>query len=93
MRDPHRWRTIGLWCLGLGALSLAWLWVGVGHSAGLRAALIFFGAVGEVFGGILALFRHQDVRAKQALAGGGGRLATISRAEPAMAVGRGRPLE
>ncbi len=70
MRDPHRWRTIGLWCLGLGALSLAWLWVGAGHSAGLRAALIFFGAVGVAFGGWVALFGHQDVRAKQALARG-----------------------
>jgi hypothetical protein len=39
MRDPHRWRTIGLWCLGLGTLSLSWLWVGAGHSAGLGFAL------------------------------------------------------
>ncbi len=70
MRDPHRWRTIGLWCLGLGALSLAWLWTGAGHSVGVRGALIFLGAVGVVFGGLLALFRHQDVRAKQALARG-----------------------
>jgi hypothetical protein len=70
MRDPHRWRTMGLWDLGLGALSLAWLWVGAGHSAGLGFALIFFGALGVVVGGLLALFRHQDVRAKQALARG-----------------------
>ncbi len=70
MRDPHRYRTIGLWCLGLGALSLAWLWVGAGHSTGVRAALIFVGAVGVVFGGWIALFGHQDVRAKQALARG-----------------------
>ncbi len=70
MRDPHRWRTIGLWCLGVGTLSLAWLWVGAGYSAGVRGALIFFGAVGVVFGGWLALFGHQDVRAKQALGRG-----------------------
>ncbi len=70
MRDPHRWQTIGLWCLGLGALSLTWLWVGAGHSTGVRAALIFVGAVGVVFGGWIALFGHQDVRAKQALARG-----------------------
>jgi hypothetical protein len=35
-----------------------------------RFALIFFGALGVVFGWWLALFRHQDVRAKQALARG-----------------------
>ncbi len=70
MRDPHRWRTIGLWSLGLGALSLTWLWLGPAHTAGVRGALIFFGAVGVAFGGLLALFRHQDVRAKQALARG-----------------------
>ncbi len=69
MRDPHRWRTVGLWSLGLGVLSLTWLWVGAGHSAGVQAALIFFGAVGVVFGGMLALFRHQDVGAE--LASGG----------------------
>ena len=71
MRDPHRWRTIGLWSLGLGALSLvAWFWVGTGNSVGVRIALFFFGAVGVVLGGILAFSRHQDVRAKQALARG-----------------------
>ncbi|CAN5468883.1 hypothetical protein BH18VER1_BH18VER1_14270 [soil metagenome] len=75
MRDPHRWRTIGLWSLGLGALSLAWLWLGAGHSVGVRAALIFFGAVGVISGGLLTLFRHQDVRAKQALARGEGIIA------------------
>ena len=70
MRDPHRWRTIGLWCLGLGALSLVLLWAGAGQSTGVRAALIFFGAVGVAFGFWIALFGHQDVRAKQALARG-----------------------
>jgi len=70
MRDPHRWRTIGLWCLGLGALSLAWLWVGGPHTEGVWAALFFFGAVGVVFGGFVAFFQHQYVRAKQALARG-----------------------
>lgn len=100
MRDPHRWRTIGLWRLSLAALSLiAWLWVGADH-VGVRVALLSFGAVGMVFGGFLASFGHQDVRAKEALARGediiarwrvgGGRLATICHAEPAMAVGRGR---
>ena len=70
MRDPHRWRTIGLWCLGLGALSLvAWLWVGADH-VGVRVALFVFGAMGVAFGGIVALYRHQDVRAKEALARG-----------------------
>lgn len=70
MRNPQRWRTVGLWCLGLGALSLAWLWVGGPHTAGVWAALFFFGALGVMFGGIVALFGHQDVRAKEALAGG-----------------------
>ena len=70
MRDPHRYRTIGLWGLGLGALSLAWLWVGTGHSVGVRFTLIFFGALGVAFGGVLALLQHQNVRAKQSLARG-----------------------
>ncbi len=70
MRDPHRWRTIGLWGFGLGALSLAWLWLGTGHSVGVRFALIFFGAVGVAFGGVVVLLQHQNVRAKQALARG-----------------------
>lgn len=67
MRNPHRGRTIGLWCLGGGALSFAWLWVDSPHSEGVLAALCFFGAVGVIFGGIFALFGHKDVRAKQAL--------------------------
>ena len=70
MRDPHRWRTIGLWCLGLGALSLAWLWLGTGHSAGGRFVLMFFGGWGVALGGIVAFMQHQNVRAKQALARG-----------------------
>ena len=48
MRDPHRWRTIGLWRLGPGALSLAWLWMRAGHRTGVSIALFFFGAVGIV---------------------------------------------
>ena len=70
MRNPHRWRTIGLWGLGLGALSLAALWLGNGHSTGVWIALFWFGAVGVVFGGMLALFQHQNVRAKERLARG-----------------------
>jgi hypothetical protein len=70
MRNPHPWRTIGLWCLGLGALSFAWLWLGGPHTEGIWAALFFFGAVGVVFGGFVAFFQHQNVRAKQALARG-----------------------
>ncbi len=70
MRDPHRYRTVGLWSLGLGALSLAWVWLGAGHGVGVRAALIFFGAMGVAFGGVLVLLQHQNVRAKQALARG-----------------------
>ncbi len=54
----------------MGALSLAWLWVGGDHSVGVRFVVIFFGALGMAFGFWLALFGHQDVRAKQALARG-----------------------
>ena len=70
MRDPHRWRTFALWALCLGALSFAWLWVGRPHSEGVWIALVFFGAAGVIFGGMLAFFQHQNVRAKQALARG-----------------------
>ncbi len=70
MRDPHRWRTIWLWCLGLGAVSLAsWFWVDHSYVA-VRVALFVFGGVGVTFGGWLAFFAHQDLRAKQALARG-----------------------
>ena len=61
------------WALGVSASErsrFAWLWLSPAHTAGVRFASIFFGAVGVVFGGLLALFRHQDVRAKQALARG-----------------------
>ncbi len=70
MRDPHRWRTIGLWGLGLGALSLALLPLGYDQGVGVRFALMWVGAMGVMFGGFLALFQHQYVRAKQALARG-----------------------
>jgi hypothetical protein len=70
MRHPHRWRAIGLWSLGLGALALAaWLGVGV-DNVGLRTALFVFGAPGVAVGGWLALFGHLDVRAKEKLARG-----------------------
>ncbi len=56
--------------MGLGALSLvAWFLVATGH-VGVRVALFVFGAVGVSLGGWLALFGHQGVRAKQALARG-----------------------
>ena len=70
MRDPHRWRTIWLWLFGLGALSLAILWLGTGHSTGVWIGLFWFGVLGVMFGGLLAFFSHQNVRAKQALARG-----------------------
>ena len=71
MRDPHRWRTIGLWGLGLGTLSLtAWFWAGGGFSVGARVALFVFGALAVAFGGLMAFFQHQNVRAKEALARG-----------------------
>ena len=70
MRNPNRWRTIGLWCVGLGGLSLAaWFRVGA-DQVGVRVALFFFGAMGVMVGGLVALFQHQNVRAKQALARG-----------------------
>ena len=70
MRNPNRWRTIGLWCFGLGGLSLAaWFWVDADH-VGVRVALFFFGAMGVMVGGLVAFFQHQHVRAKQALARG-----------------------
>ena len=70
MRNSDRTRTIGLWCFGLGLLSLAaWFWVSTDH-VGVRVALFFFGAMGVIFGGMFALFAHQYVRAKQALARG-----------------------
>lgn len=47
----------------------AWFWVAA-DQVGVRVALFFFGALGVAFGGIFALFSHQDVRAKQALARG-----------------------
>lgn len=70
MRNPHRWRTIGLFGLGLGALSFAWLWLGPPHTAEIWAALFFLGAAGVVFGGLVAFFQDQNVRARQALARG-----------------------
>ena len=70
MRHPHRYRTIGLWCLGLGALSLGWLWLGGPHTPGVWAALFFVGVMSVIVGGFVTLFAHQDVRAKQALGRG-----------------------
>ena len=70
MRNPQRWRTIGLWCLGLGTLSFATLWLGGPHTEGVWAALFSFGAMGVILGGLVAFFQHQNVRAKQALEGG-----------------------
>ena len=70
MRVPDRWRPIGRWGLGLGALSFAWLWLGAPDGIGVRVALLTIGPVGVSFGGLLALFGHQNVRAKQALARG-----------------------
>ena len=68
MRNPHYWRAVGLWAIALGMPSLAaWFWVDAEY-VGVRVALFFFGAVGVVFGGVCALLRHQDVRAKEALA-------------------------
>ena len=70
MRNPRRWRSIGLWCVGFGALSFIWLWAGGPHSEPVWIALVFFGAAGLVYGGMLACIQHQYVRAKQALARG-----------------------
>jgi hypothetical protein len=70
MRNPQRARTTALWFFGLGALSLAsWFWVEPGY-VGARVGLFVFGGMGVAFGGLLALFAHQDVRAKQALGRG-----------------------
>ena len=71
MRDPYRWRAVGLWSLSLGALSLiAWLWLGAGRSGGIGVALLAFAVTGVLYGGMLAFFQHQNVRAKEALARG-----------------------
>jgi hypothetical protein len=67
MRNPRRARTIALWSVAFGALVLAWLWLGTGHSTGVYVALFTFGVMAVLFGGTLALFQHQDVRAQQAL--------------------------
>jgi hypothetical protein len=70
MRHPHRARTIALRFVGLGAISLAaWFWVGTEH-VGVRVALFVFGTMALAFGGLFALFGHQDARAKEALARG-----------------------
>ena len=70
MRHPHRARTVALWFVGLGAISLAaWFWVGTEH-VGVRVALFVFGTMALAFGGLFALFGHQDARAKEALARG-----------------------
>ena len=76
MRNPRRARTIALWFLGLGAFSLiGWFWLGAGDSGGVGLATLIFGVTGVLFGGMMAFFQHQNVRAKEALARGEGIIA------------------
>lgn len=54
----------------MGALSLAWLLLGGRQSTGVWVGLFSFGVLAVLFGGLLAFFQHQNVRAKGALARG-----------------------
>src|SRR5688572_32425796 len=72
MRNPHRSRRIALgffwsgWVAALAAYFLPGLWA----PDWVRTCLFIYGSSAILFGGGEALFRHFDVRAKEALARG-----------------------
>ena len=67
MRNPHRSRAIALWAFGLGALSVATACLATDLDTVLSIASLALGVTGVLYGGLLAFFQHQNVRAKEAL--------------------------
>jgi hypothetical protein len=72
MRNPRRWRNIGLAFLASGIIaSIAVFWLPEAAAADTaRAVLIGYGLTALLFGGGSALFRHFDARAQDALGRG-----------------------
>jgi hypothetical protein len=72
MRSPERWRRIalGFFISGCVAAPAAFLVPGLSPASWVRTSLFIYGLMAIIFGGGTALFRHFDVRAKQALARG-----------------------
>jgi hypothetical protein len=72
MRDPRRWRNValGFFVSGWVAAMAAFLLPGPMPAGWVRMCLFVYGISAILFGGGTALFRHFDVRAKEALARG-----------------------
>nr|MBA3651105.1 hypothetical protein [Chthoniobacterales bacterium] len=72
MRDPSRWRNIALGFFASGWLTCAaaFLLPGPAANDAVRGLFFIYGVSAIIFGGGTALFRHLDLRAKQALARG-----------------------
>ncbi len=72
MADPRRGRNIALGFFGSGwaACVAAFLLPGLAEGSWVRGCLFIYGLSAIIFGGGIALFRHFDLRAKEALARG-----------------------
>jgi hypothetical protein len=72
MRNPQRWRNIGLGFFATGCVATlgAFLLPGSEAADWIRACLFIYGSTAILFGGGTALFRHFDARAKEAIARG-----------------------
>jgi len=72
MRNPERWRKIalGFFIPGCVAAPAAFLLPGLSPNSWAQSFLFIYGLMAIIFGGGTALFRHFDVRAKEALARG-----------------------
>ncbi|MEO7168709.1 MAG: hypothetical protein ABI016_16960 [Chthoniobacterales bacterium] len=77
MLNPSRGRTIALYFFASGwvASAAAFLLPGLSEGNWVRTGLFIYGLSAIIFGGGTALFRHFDVRAKEALARGEGIIA------------------
>ena len=84
MRDPHRWRNIalGFFASSWLASASAFLLPGLAEDSWIRTCLFIYGLTAIIFAGGAALFRHFDVRAKEALSRGED-IITRCRVEPA----------
>lgn len=72
MRNPHRWRKIGLgfFATGLAASLAAFFLPAAAANDAARSILFIYGISAILFGGGTALFGRFDARAKEALARG-----------------------
>ncbi|MEO5595734.1 MAG: hypothetical protein ABIQ97_01095 [Lysobacteraceae bacterium] len=77
MRNPHRWRTVGLTAVGIGLVGLMCVFLLPEMMSDRSAGLCFIsGLMAIIFGGMWASWRHTEAKTQDALLRGEGVIAS-----------------